>query len=60
MITAITAKQWFTAQAQAAMQGLKQYRPDPADSDVQVFACRFGMVLDRLRVLLLTAPKVQP
>lgn len=39
----ITPKQWATAQAQAAMQGITLCRTDPADGDVQVIACRFGL-----------------
>ncbi len=47
MSTTITPKEWATAQAQAAMQGISLIRTDPTDGDVQVIASRF----DLLRVL---------
>ena len=40
----LSHKQWVTAQAQAAMQGITLHRTDPADGPVQFFACRFGLV----------------
>lgn len=59
----ITPKQWATAQAQAAMQGLTLYRTDPIDGDVLVIAARFGImrVLTRDQVRdLLTQPEPTP